>query len=130
MPPCQILLALARILWKMPLLLILDEDTTRLDFHTLLGLVTALSTFNGAILLVSHERHLVRSVVEERQDAGGDADAGGSAELATVEDEDEVEARRRTVYVLRGPKLQVQEKGMEQFEAGLEKRAKKMIGYS
>ena len=114
----------------MPHLLILDEVTTHLDFHTVLGLAAALSTFNGAILLVSHDRYLVRSVIEGKQDVGGDAEAGGSAELATVEDEDEEDARRRNVYVLKGAKLQVQETGVEQFEESLEKKVKKMIGSS
>ncbi|KAL1957473.1 hypothetical protein VTO42DRAFT_5936 [Malbranchea cinnamomea] len=121
-------LALARLLWKRPHLLVLDEVTTHLDFHTVLGLAAALSTFNGAILLVSHDRYLVRSVIEGKQDthvAPAEGDIG--AELETADDEDEECARRRTVYVLKDGRLQAQENGVEQFEASLERRVRKLM---
>lgn len=106
----------------------LDEVTTHLDFHTVLGLAAGLSTFNGAILIVSHDRYLVRSVIEGKQDVDASGGEGGaSAELETADDEDEVGARRRSVYVLKGGKLQAQKDGVEQFEASLEKRVRKMM---
>lgn len=124
----QVRLALARILWKTPHLLILDEVTTHLDFHTVLALTAALSTFNGAILLVSHDRYLIRSVIEGKQDINAATGEGSSnTDLATADDEDEDKARRRSVYVLKAGKLQVQENGVEQFEASLEKRVRKMM---
>ena len=50
-------LALALIAWKKPNLLVLDEPTNHLDM--------ALSTYEGAVLLVSHDRHLLRAVTDE-----------------------------------------------------------------
>ncbi|GIK04912.1 hypothetical protein Aspvir_009010 [Aspergillus viridinutans] len=61
-------LAIAKVIWNAPHLLVLDEITTHLDFHTVTALATALSSFNGAILLVSHDRFLVRSVIEGKRD--------------------------------------------------------------
>lgn len=80
--------------------------------------------------MVSHDRYLVRSVIEGKQDADDAAETGGGAELETVGDEDEENARRRSVYVLKGGKMRIQEDGVEQFEASLEKRVKKMMAGS
>ena len=122
----KVRLALARILWRSPHLLVLDEVTTHLDFHTVVGLAAGLSAFNGAILLVSHDRYLVRTVIEGKREvsvAGGESAAG----LEVADDEDEARARRRTVYLLKGGTLQPQENGVEQFETSLEKRVRKML---
>lgn len=58
-------LALALIAWKKPNLLVLDEPTNHLDMETLEALTMALSTYEGAVLLVSHDRHLLRAVTDE-----------------------------------------------------------------
>ncbi|KAB5591495.1 ATP-binding ABC transporter [Ceratobasidium theobromae] len=47
-----------------PDILVLDEVSTHLDMDTNVGLMKALRGFKGGILLVSHDRHLVRCVVE------------------------------------------------------------------
>jgi ATP-binding cassette subfamily F protein 3 len=57
-------LALALLAWSKPNLLVLDEPTNHLDMETREALTMALSTYEGAMLLVSHDRHLLRATTE------------------------------------------------------------------
>ncbi|OJJ34809.1 hypothetical protein ASPWEDRAFT_154237 [Aspergillus wentii DTO 134E9] len=117
-------LALAKVVWNSPQLLILDEITTHLDFHTVTALASALSCFNGAILLVSHDRFLVRSVIEGKRDAENslDEDFEGVEQAS-----EESQGRKRVVYVMKAGKLNEQQNGVEQFEQSLVKRVHKMM---
>lgn len=56
--------ALAMIAWQKPNLLVLDEPTNHLDMETREALTMALSSFEGALLLVSHDRHLLRATTD------------------------------------------------------------------
>ncbi|HXW64910.1 MAG TPA: ATP-binding cassette domain-containing protein [Burkholderiaceae bacterium] len=56
--------ALALLAWQRPNLLVLDEPTNHLDMETREALTVALSSFAGALLLVSHDRHLLRATVD------------------------------------------------------------------
>jgi len=58
-------LALAMIVWQRPNLLLLDEPTNHLDLNTREALSVALNEFEGTVLLVSHDRALLRSVCDE-----------------------------------------------------------------
>ncbi|TYL46753.1 ABC-F family ATP-binding cassette domain-containing protein [Marinomonas sp. IMCC 4694] len=58
-------LALSLISWTRPNLLVLDEPTNHLDIEMRQALTEALQAFPGAILLVSHDRHLLNSTVDE-----------------------------------------------------------------
>ncbi|KAL0933190.1 ABC transporter [Colletotrichum truncatum] len=108
---------LARILWRRPHCLILDEVTTHLDYETVTALRESLRDWEGAVILVSHDRWFMRGAVE------GLIEDSESEE----EDEDEAVSRRRAVYRLKAGKLTVLEGGVTQFEDGVSKRVTKLL---
>jgi ATP-binding cassette subfamily F protein 3 len=58
-------LVLAMIVWQRPNLLLLDEPTNHLDLATREALSIALNEFEGTVMLVSHDRALLRAVCDE-----------------------------------------------------------------
>ena len=58
-------LALALIAWERPNLLLLDEPTNHLDLEMRLALTMALQEFSGAVLVISHDRHLLKSTTDD-----------------------------------------------------------------
>jgi ATP-binding cassette, subfamily F, member 3 len=75
-------LALALLVWQRPNLLLLDEPTNHLDLEMRHALTLALQEYEGAIVLVSHDRHLLRTTADSLwlvangavQPFGGDLD--------------------------------------------------------
>lgn len=58
-------LALALIVWQKPNLLLLDEPTNHLDLVTREALTDALAQFDGTLVLISHDRHLLRATTDQ-----------------------------------------------------------------
>lgn len=129
-----------------PHLLILDEPTNHLDMESRESLITALNAFEGAVLLISHDRHLIESCADELWyiAAGGlqsfegdladyesfllkepkekgkslDSALGPSAVSSQQERRREAAARRQVLAPLR-QKLAVLEKEIENVQAAL-----------
>lgn len=58
-------LALAKVTWEKPNLLLMDEPTNHLDLDMRHALTVALQEFSGALILVSHDRHLLANTVDD-----------------------------------------------------------------
>lgn len=101
-------LALAMLAWQKPHFLLLDEPTNHLDLDMRDALTLALEAYTGAVVLVSHDRSLVRAVADELWLV-----ADGQAQLLDGDLEDYkrwIEARRaREAEELRSitPKTQI-----------------------
>ncbi|KAI1814591.1 ABC transporter [Poronia punctata] len=109
-------LEMARILQTYPHCLILDEATTHLDYETVTALRQALQEWEGAVVVVSHDRWFMRGVIE------------GDGDDEAEEEEEETKARRqRLLYRLRDGKMTTLTGGVQQFENALEKRVAKLM---
>ncbi|KAI8959959.1 P-loop containing nucleoside triphosphate hydrolase protein [Daldinia sp. FL1419] len=117
-------LELARILRLRPHCLVLDEVTTHLDYETVAALREALRDWEGAVVLVSHDRWFMRGVVEgaaeegENEEEHGDRDVRGAG----------VGLSRRVVRRLRAGVMSVLEEGVSGFEEEVERRVNKIGG--
>ncbi|WP_354624651.1 ABC transporter ATP-binding protein [Psychromonas sp. MME2] len=58
-------LVLALLVWQKPNLLLLDEPTNHLDLEMRHALTMALQEFEGAMVIVSHDRHLLRTTTDD-----------------------------------------------------------------
>ena len=124
----KVRLAIAKLMWTPPHLLILDEVTTHLDIDTIEALVSALRKYEGAILVVTHDRFFMRCVVEGESPKA-------IAKTSRAEDEDEAEessdeeedaARVSVVYRMFKGKLKKLDGGMLQYEEIATKASTKM----
>ncbi|KAH8900035.1 P-loop containing nucleoside triphosphate hydrolase protein [Thozetella sp. PMI_491] len=110
---------LARLLWKRPHCLILDEVTTHLDYETVTALREVLRDWEGAAVVVSHDRWFIRGAIEgmtDEEGSEGEDDVG-----------EEESPRRRAVFRLKAGKLVALPGGVQDFEDVMEKRVKKLL---
>ncbi|ORY62917.1 ABC transporter [Pseudomassariella vexata] len=110
-------LEMTRLLWKCPHCLVLDESTTHLDYETVLAMREALHAWEGAVVVVSHDRWFMRGVV-----AGLVEDE--YSDMSNCEDKVE---RRRMVYKLSKGQMTVLQGGAQEFEDSMEKRVRKLV---
>lgn len=121
-------LALALIAWDKPNLLVLDEPTNHLDMATREALTMALSQFEGALLLVSHDRHLLRStcdsliLVHDGSCSAYDGDLDDYAALVLEHRKSVLEADRQSRAV---PQAEPQVNRREERRQAAQERAQK-----
>ena len=97
-------LALALVVWQQPNLLLLDEPTNHLDLDMREAVALALQEYEGAMVLVSHDRHLLRTATDTLMLVADGALAPFDGDLDDYRDwlaarrsADKPRARRRTV---------------------------------
>jgi ATPase subunit of ABC transporter with duplicated ATPase domains len=103
-------LALSLLFLDPPHVFILDEPSTHLDLATVSALARALQEYDGAVVLVSHDRFMMRTIVE--------------GEAADTDDKEE-DRRRRMVYEVKAGKVKQLNGGVAAWETSLEKRLAK-----
>lgn len=110
---------LARLLWRRPQCMILDEITTHLDYETVTALREALKWWEGAVVLVSHDRWFMRGVIDGIVDDEEEEDEAS--------DEEDKPFRRRMMYRLKGGEMTLLKDGVQEFERIMEKRVRKLL---
>jgi ATP-binding cassette, subfamily F, member 3 len=121
----RVRVALAQALFESPHLLILDEVTTHLDADTIVALIEELREWQGALLVVTHDRYFMRCVVEGEKVRAAVGDEDGNDESSAEEDEVRPPG---VVYRMFKGGLQKLEGGMDRYEALVEKGLAKRKG--
>lgn len=114
----KVRLALAVVLLNPPHLLILDEVTTHLDADTILALIIALRDYEGAILVVTHDRFFMKCAIEGENPYKVAKRIGVEDEDDEEEDssDEEADAKKGRVYRMFKGTLRHLERGMAQYE--------------
>lgn len=115
----RVRLALAEAIFSSPHLLVLDEVTTHLDADTIDGLIETLEYWEGALLIITHDRHFMRCVVDREKIDRGEGDDGGDSEETAG-------GQPGTVYHVRKAGLRKLERGMQQYEEIVSKSVSKL----
>jgi ATP-binding cassette, subfamily F, member 3 len=112
----RVRLALAEAMWSSPHLLVLDEVTTHLDADTINALIDALRDWQGALLVVTHDRFFMKCVVE--------GESTKEEENSDESEEDDVSETRPPgrVYRMHKGVLKPLPRGMQQYEDLIEKQ--------
>lgn len=104
-----------------PHVFVLDEPSTHLDLITVSALARALQEYDGAVILVSHDRFMMRTIV---QGEAVDEDDSGDEGLCERKTDNEQQGRR-IVYEVKGGKLKIIDGGVGAWEMALEKKLAK-----
>ncbi|KAK3695957.1 hypothetical protein LTR37_018252 [Vermiconidia calcicola] len=123
----KVRVAIAKLMYRPPHLLILDEVTTHLDSDAIEALIYALGNYEGAILVVTHDRFFMSCVVEGESPRSiarryQPQDEDDSEELS----EEESPIRQRTVYRMVKGRLKKLDGGMQQYEEIAARASSKM----
>ena len=109
------------VVYPAPDLLVLDEATTHLDKDTIVALIHALRKYSGTVVLVSHNRHFTRCIVE------GASVMPHSSDVEENSDNDSDSGNIGTLYAV-GPKGKVRllKGGTNDYITLIEKQMRKM----
>ena len=99
------------VVWDPPHLLVLDEVTTHLDSDSIVALVGEMKQYEGALLVVTHDRFFMRRVIEGEENDDEDTEVGKVGE----------------VYLLEKGKLSRLEGGVADYEKKAGKKQKRKI---
>ncbi|OSS47280.1 hypothetical protein B5807_10081 [Epicoccum nigrum] len=111
----KVRVALAKLLVPPPQLLILDEVTTHLDAETILSLIVALKDYDGALLVITHDRFFMRTVVEGKSPYKLAPGVYGEDEVEESDSDGDEAGGLGTVYRVTRGQLRKLEGGMEQY---------------
>jgi len=114
-------LALCLLFLDPPHVFILDEPSTHLDLATVSALARALQEYDGAVVLVSHDRFMIRTIIEGEPVDPDDSDDEESDHQGNTDDEH----RRRIVYEVKAGKAKQLNGGISAWETMLEKKLTK-----
>jgi ATPase subunit of ABC transporter with duplicated ATPase domains len=114
-------LALSLLFLDPPHVFILDEPSTHLDLATVSALAQALQEYDGAVVLVSHDRFMIRTIIEGEPVAVDDSEDDEEERR----DGGEEDRRRRLVYEVKAGKAKQLNGGVAAWETTLEKKLAK-----
>jgi ATP-binding cassette subfamily F protein 3 len=103
----------------------LDEATTHLDKDTIVSLIRALRQYTGAVLLVSHDRHFVRCVVEGAPILPP-SEAEDEDEKSDDESEGNASGKTGVVFYVGKGKVKPLSGGIDDYVALVEKQMKRL----
>jgi ATP-binding cassette, subfamily F, member 3 len=103
-------------------------DSTHLDADTILGLMLALRDYEGALLVVTHDRFFMRCVVEGQSPAKIWTRASMDEEVDDESDEDDEDgpSKKGIVYRMFRGQLKVLQRGMEEYEEICERASQRL----
>lgn len=115
-------LALCLLFLDPPHVFILDEPSTHLDLATVSALARALQQYDAAVVLVSHDRFMIRTIIEGEP---VDPDDSEDEDADHGRHDDDEEHRKRVVYEVRAGKIKHLDGGIGAWETRLEKKLTK-----
>jgi ATP-binding cassette, subfamily F, member 3 len=117
----RVRVTLAKVFFSSPHLLVLDEVTTHLDADTIDALIGALKSWQGGLLVITHDRHFMRCVVDRERPTR----AGDNAHESDSDDSEDG-GSPGTVYHVRKTGLRKLDRGMQQYEEIVQKTVDKL----